>query len=474
MIIKNLRNFSKLIISLILLISLTYFIYSLQILTSFPSYSSSNQSPNIYPFHQSQPIPESKTNLSHIVFGIAGSAQLWNHRKNYVKVWWRPNQMRGAVWLDKELNNKTSIVDDDHSLPQIKISSDVTTKFKSRNLIAIRISRIVLETFKLGFHDVRWFVMGDDDTVFIIDNLVRVLAKYDHNQLYYIGSSSESHAQNIHFNFGMAYGGGGFAISYPLAKVLETKLGNCIRTYPNLVTSDSLIHACMAEIGVPLTREPGFHQIDVYGNILGLLMAHPIQPFISLHHLDKVNPIFPNMDRIKSLQKLQIPAKLDSAGLMQQSICYDKANSWTVSVSWGYAVQIIRGIVPARDMEIPERTFLDWRKRADIKGYSINTRPSSRNPCQRPFFYHLSNASFDSKTNRTASEYVSHQLGNPKCNWRMDDSSMIDRVQVYKVPDPFLWDKPPRRNCCRVMPAKKKGTMVIDVGPCIADEIINV
>ena len=29
--------------------------------------------------------------------------------------------------------------------------------------------------------NVRWFVMGDEDTFFVPDNLVKVLQKYDHN-----------------------------------------------------------------------------------------------------------------------------------------------------------------------------------------------------------------------------------------------------------------------------------------------------
>lgn len=102
---------------------------------------------------------------------------------------------------------------------------------------------------------------GDDDTVFFVENVVRVLSKYDHNQYYYIGSSSESHVQNIFFSYAMAYGGGGFAISYPLAKELEKMQDRCIQRYPGLYGSDDRIQACMAELGVPLTKERGFHQV---------------------------------------------------------------------------------------------------------------------------------------------------------------------------------------------------------------------
>lgn len=201
------------------------------------------------------------TELKHIVFGIAASSNLWEKRKEYIKVWWKPKETRGVVWLDKKVRTQRN-----EGLPEIRISGD-TEKFKYTNRqghrSALRISRVISETLRLGMKDVRWFVMGDDDTVFIVDNVVRILSKYDHRQFYYIGSSSESHVQNIYFSYAMAYGGGGFAISYPLAEELAKMQDQCIQRYPGLYGSDDRIQACMAELGVPLTREPGFHQVNI-------------------------------------------------------------------------------------------------------------------------------------------------------------------------------------------------------------------
>lgn len=204
---------------------------------------------------------EETTQLHHIVFGIAASANLWENRKNYIKLWWKPEQMRGFVWLDKTVSTD---IEDQNSLPQLKISTD-TSKFgytnKKGDRSALRLSRIVSETVRIGLNDVRWIVLGDDDTFFVPDNLLKVLSKYDHNQFYYIGSTSESHLQNIRFSYSMAYGGGGFAISYPLAKALEKMQDRCMMRYPELYGSDDRIQACMAELGVPLTKEIGFHQV---------------------------------------------------------------------------------------------------------------------------------------------------------------------------------------------------------------------
>ncbi|KAI7726181.1 hypothetical protein M8C21_009631 [Ambrosia artemisiifolia] len=452
-------GFPKLLFYLILFVSATYLIYTLKLLNThnnIPPCSDQQQQHLIFSSHLQNvtvPLPNynnnklAKTELKHIVFGIAASAKLWDKRKNYIKLWWKKeDNMRGIVWLDNRVKTRPG---EDDGLPEVRISgntSHFSYKNKQGHRSAIRISRIVSETLRLGNMDnVRWFVMGDDDTVFVTENLVRVLNKYDHREYYYIGSLSESHLQNIYFSYGMAYGGGGFAISFPLAKALAKMQDRCIQRYPGLYGSDDRMQACMAELGVPLTKEAGFHQYDVYGNLFGLLAAHPVTPLVSLHHLDVVEPIFPDVTRVEALQRLMQPMKIDSAGLIQQSICYDQSKGWTVSVSWG----------------------------ADYTAYAFNTRPVARNPCQKPFVFYMTKVRLNSTTNVTVSEYARHRVPHPLCKWKMLDPSNLDKVVVLKKPDPHLWDRSPRRNCCRVLKSKRKG-LVVDVGLCREDEVTEV
>ncbi|KAG5566843.1 hypothetical protein RHGRI_002400 [Rhododendron griersonianum] len=380
------------------------------------------------------------TEAKHIVFCIAASSSLWDKRKEYLKLWWKPKETRGVVWLDKRVRTRRN-----EKLPEIRVSGS-TAKFKYTNRqgdrSALRISRAVSETLRLGMKDVRWFVMGDDDTVFMVENLVRVLSKYDHNQLYYVGSSSESHIQNIFFSYAMAFGGGGFAISYPLAKELEKMQDQCIQRYPGLYGSDDRMQACMAELGVPLTKEPGFHQYDVYGNLLGLLGAHPITPLVSIHHLDVVDPIFPQMKQVQALHHLFESTKDDSASMMQQSICFDRRRQWSITVSWGYVVQIIRGVMSPRELEMPTRTFLNWYKRADFTAYSFNTRPVTRHPCQKPFLFYVKSSQYDKGRKQIIGVYARDQKDpHPYCRWQMNSPDKIDSIVVLKRPDTQRWNK---------------------------------
>lgn len=173
------------------------------------------------------------TDLSRIVFGIAAATDMWWGRKEYLKLWWRPAQMRGYVFLDKPPYGNFWPPE----WPPYRISENTSHfeyTYKGGWRSAIRISRIVSEMLRMDLPNVDWFVVGDDDTLFFADNLVQVLSKYDHTKLYYIGSNSESHLQNILFSYSMAFGGGGFAISYPLAKALAKIQDDCLTRYTPL------------------------------------------------------------------------------------------------------------------------------------------------------------------------------------------------------------------------------------------------
>lgn len=183
-------------------------------------------------------------------------------------------------------------------------------------------------------------------------------------------------------------------------------------------------------------------QYDVYGDLLGLLAAHPLTPLVSIHHLDVVEPIFPAMTRARALGHLFDSVDLDSASIMQQSICYSAKRYWSISVSWGYVVQIIRGVISPRELETPTRTFLNWYRRADYTAYAFNTRPVMKHPCQKPFVFYMSTLRYDRARRQTIGLYRRRKgVVHPNCRWKMDSPANIETVVVLKRPDPLRWRK---------------------------------
>ncbi|XVE96920.1 hypothetical protein REPUB_Repub02eG0265500 [Reevesia pubescens] len=396
-----------------------------------------------------------RTNLSHILFGIGGSAKTWHDRRRYSELWWRPNVTRGFVWLDEKPPNDTNLPP---TSPPYKISQD-TSRFKytswygSRS--AVRMARIVKESFELGLDNIRWFVMGDDDTVFFLENLVTVLNKYDHNQMYYIGGNSESVEQDVIHSYNMAYGGGGFAISYPLAAELVKVLDGCIDRYASFYGSDQKVQGCMSEIGIPVTKELGFHQVDIRGNPYGLLAAHPLAPLVSLHHLDYVQPIFPGMNQIDSLKKLITAYEKDPSRTLQHSFCYDLKRNWSVSVSWGYSLQLYPSLVTAKKLETAFLTFQSWRT-WNNGPFTFNTRPIGKDPCEKPVMYFLDRAE-RVNGDRTLTSYTRHIEDSAKDCGRPDYAPALS-VNFFNVSsarlNPAIWRVAPRRQCCEIINGK--------------------
>lgn len=182
-------------------------------------------------------------------------------------------------------------------------------------------------------------------------------------------------------------------------------------------------------------------QYDVYGDLLGLLGAHPVTPLGSLHHLDVVQPIFPKMTRVQSLRHLMESVKQDSGSIMQQSICYDKKRHWSISVSWGYVVQILRGVLSPRELEMPTRTFLNWYRRADYTAYAFNTRPVTKNPCQKAFLFYMNKTRHDPARKQIIGTYSRYKSKPPQCRWTMQSPEEIDTIIVSKRPDPLRWQR---------------------------------
>ncbi|KAL6199704.1 hypothetical protein ACLB2K_029487 [Fragaria x ananassa] len=279
--------------------------------------------------------------------------------------------------------------------------------------------------------------MADDDTVLLVDNLVEVLAKYDHTKYHYIGTSSECVRSNSDFSFDMAFRGAGYALSYPLVAALATKLDECIEIYPYLRVSDIMLHECLTDLGVALTQEKGFHQIDLHGDISGLLSSHPQSPFLSLHHLDTIDPIFPSMNRSEAINHLMKAATVDPSRLLQQTICYHRPSNWSVSISWGYSAHVYENIIPRSRLRRPIETFWPWQRSARVPFYMFNTRWRSNDPSPRGLGSCSSsgNHSADSITEIEvySSPEIRLEMGGKECCDRVHAAGMNNTRVVYRA-----------------------------------------
>ncbi|XP_050381976.1 uncharacterized protein LOC126798926 [Argentina anserina] len=416
----------------------------------------------------------SPTTRRHLVFAIASSSLSWPRRKPYLRIWHSPSSTRAFAFLDRPAEPGSGY--DDGGGGAAEIVSGDTSRFpytvKGGLRSAIRVARVVKEIVDRGEADVRWYVFGDDDTVFFVDNLVRTLAKYDHDRWYYIGGNSESYMQNVKYGFDMAFGGGGFAVSHSLAKALARVFDSCLMRYGHLYGSDSRVFSCVAELGIGLTHEPGFHQVDMRGNLFGMLSAHPLSPLVSLHHLEAADSIFPNMNNTQALEHLFKAVNVDPARILQQTVCYDRTHSLTVSVAWGYAIQVYDGNELLPDLLSLQRTFMPWRRSrsAEASQYMFKMRDYPRDACKRPTIFYLE--SVGSNKHGIWSNYARHNVENCSKENAIRNLEHI-RVVSQKLELDVEEMKAPRRQCCNIVQPSFNESMTINIRRCRDDELIS-
>lgn len=133
-----------------------------------------------------------------------------------------------------------------------------------------------------------------------------------------------------------------------------------------------------------------FFQFDIRGDAYGILAAHPLAPLVSLHHLDVLKPLFPDQDHFGSVKSLLRAYRVDPGRILQQSFCYDHRRKWSmsISISWGYTIQLYPSMVAALDLQTPLGTFKTWRSWNDGP-FTFNTRPVSSDPCEQPLIFFL-------------------------------------------------------------------------------------
>ncbi|KAG5566959.1 hypothetical protein RHGRI_002498 [Rhododendron griersonianum] len=377
------------------------------------------------------------TNATHIAFGIASLSGTWQNRRYYVESWWRPNVTRGFLFLDK---TRKDFFPWSPASPPLQLFEDTSryedyNKHKARQ--AIRMVHMIAVIFRAENQGVRWYAFMDDDTVVFVDNLVDVLSKYDHRKYFYMGANSESIASNVFNSFEMAFGGGGYVLSYPLVEALVKNL-----------------------------------DIDLHHDISGFLSSHPQSPLLSLHHLNAVDPIYPATDRYHSLNHLMKAATADSSRLFQQTICHSKQQNLTFSISWGYSAHAYEGIHPPSILQRPLETFWPWTRFANPP-YMYNTRILSRDPCRNPRVFF-----FDSVEEVTSGDYIVTSYNQTDTdrlracskseNWSVDYLSQIRVLSPLRRYN----EAGNRRECCDIVQEAGMNASEIKLRPCMKDEFL--
>lgn len=261
-------------------------------------------------------------------------------------------------------------------------------------------------------------------------------------------------------------------LSYPLAKALANDMENCLRRHAKINSADLITMLCIADFGVNLSPHKGIHQIDLHGDISGFLSSHPKSPLISLHHLDAVEPIFPGMERYESARHLMKAAAADQSRMLQQTICHERQNNWSISISWGYSVHIYERMMARSYLQKPLETFKPWSSTPRPRPlYMFNTRVPSNKSCEAPHVFFFKKVNKDVSKGRILTTYSrAAPRALPPCSSTAKNAA--DFVSEIRVLSPKTKRKQMDRcECCDII-AVGDTSVKIKFKECMMNEVI--
>ncbi|KAI3988482.1 hypothetical protein MKX01_026296 [Papaver californicum] len=158
------------------------------------------------------------------------------------------------------------------------------------------------------------------------------------------------------------------------------------------------------------------------------------------------------MTQLDSVKMLMDNAyKREPGRTLQQSVCYDSKRDWSISVSWGYTVQIYPYFLSAQELCTPLQSFRTWSTWSENL-FTFNVRPVDSDPCEGPFIFFLDKL-VKGRRRETVSTYKSYfdQIG-MKCYHPKYVAAM--KVKTVVIPSSTMennqWLKGPRRQCCEI------------------------
>lgn len=220
------------------------------------------------------PVPSSKPDASHILFGVATSLERLDGSLDAFAHWAGGTNTRILAVI--EPHPDASLVE--HRARKLGFT---LTIIQSDAEYLDRYFSLVRAFFQHRDENTLWAAFIDDDTFFpSMSNLVSRLGSYDAGKPQYIGGISEDFGQMYNWGY-MAYGGAGIFISMPLLDELDRFYDACNAAK---VTGDRRLARCIyAHTTTKLTWEPGLHQLDLHGDASGFYESGRPLP-LSLHH----------------------------------------------------------------------------------------------------------------------------------------------------------------------------------------------
>ncbi|UJR16834.1 hypothetical protein I4U23_003733 [Adineta vaga] len=206
---------------------------------------------------------------------------------------------------------------------------------------------------------IQWFAVGDDDTLWFINNLLRLLEYYNSSSALYLGNTSTKKILlNRHGAF-FGYGGAGILFSRPLVLLFVQHRQEC-EQFLTAFGGDEMIGKCVTQVlKINLTKNNHFHQMDLFGDMLGLI-ENGMDRLVTLHHMFSHWRPFPDSDTDKlneTIYRLSIAYTTFNEHYLKRYLYFNYNTNQSVLLTLGHSVSVFNRILSHKDFSQIEKTW---------------------------------------------------------------------------------------------------------------------
>jgi hypothetical protein len=301
-------------------------------------------------------VSKNKYFIEDLYFLLTTNTKRIRYTIHFIKFWAKIKNIKCLiVFEENDLSNKIFIK---QFLLRHEIKCQIETSTVKR--YEERYFQLIQLIFnKTNLNQIKWFCIGDDDTIWFMNNLLKTLEQYNSSKLLYLGNVSDKNKSlNLHGSY-YAYGGAGILLSQPLAFSFANNLNKC-KQFMNINNGDEMIGSCLTQmLKINLTINKHFHQIDHQGDIYGFLQSG-IDGLVTLHHVFSQWEPFPqehSNDEKDILNILSISYYTHDFNFLKRFVKFNLNKNQTFLLTIGYSFTLFNRILTFDQLNQIEQTW---------------------------------------------------------------------------------------------------------------------
>jgi hypothetical protein len=301
--------------------------------------------------------------IDEIYILLTSNSRRIHHSKHFIKFWAKyPGVKCLIVFEEHDFKNNKNISKylANEGIP-CRVQPSNVTRFEERylHLVHHAWTNRDKDDGYVDIEKIKWFAVGDDDTVWFINNLLYTLQQYNSLNKIYLGDYSDRTASIHRHGSYYAYGGGGILFSQPLAIQFAKHVHKC-KQFLNMYGGDEMIGKCVTQVlNINLTRNSNFHQMDNGGDVTGLLESG-LDRLVTLHHMFYLWRPFPDEHSNKlndTIHLLELAYKTFDEKFLKRYVRFNYKTNQTVLVTMGYTFSVFSRILSDEELIGIEKTW---------------------------------------------------------------------------------------------------------------------